>query len=429
MSTYSNCFIKKLKLIRKVPTIMSFRRCNSRSVDVLNDIKILDMTRIIAGPFCTMILSDMGAEVIKVEKPGSGDEARKWGPPFINNSTESSYFVSVNRNKKSVCINLKSEEGRQLIYELAKVSDVLVENYVPGTLERMKLGYDHLKKIAPRLIYCSITGYGSEGPYMKNPGYDVIAASVGGLLNITGPQNGEPVKVGVAVTDLATGLYAHGAILAALIQRSQTGIGQKIECNLLSTQVASLINIGSNYLNNGKEAQRWGSAHESLVPYQMFETTDGYMTIGCGSDSQFKDFCEKIGRPDLGYDEKYHTNALRVENRIELIGIIEGIICQKTSKEWMELFENSSFPRGPVNKIGDVFADPHITAVGLVKTVEHSKIGKIKLVGPPVKYSRGVNEVRSPPPLLGEHTDEVLKRVLGYSDFKIEEFKKRGIVQ
>ncbi|XP_044753050.1 succinate--hydroxymethylglutarate CoA-transferase [Coccinella septempunctata] len=402
--------------------------CNSAH-NILGGVRIIDMTRIIAGPFCSMILGDLGAEVIKIEKPGSGDEARKWGPPFINNTTESCYFVAVNRNKKSVCVDLKSAEGKEIIYDLAKSADILVENYVPGTLDNLKLGYNDLKNIAPQLIYCSISGYGSKGPYMKRPGYDVIAQSVGGLLNITGPIDGEPVKVGVAVTDLATGLYAQGAILAALIHRTKTGKGQKIDCDLFSTQIASLINIGSNYLNGGKEAQRWGTAHESLVPYQMFKTLDGYLTIGAGSDLQFQNLCKKIGMNDLSSDPKYKTNVLRVKHRDELLEILEKVLCTKTNKEWMEIFAGSSFPCGPVNTLRDVFSDPHLKAIDLVQTLNHPKTGEIKVVGPPVKYSDGLNEVRSPPPLLGEHTEDVLKNCLNYDEEKIDYLKRKNVIQ
>lgn len=254
----------------KIATINSGVKFQSSKSDLqpLDGIRVLDLTRIVAGPYCTMILGDLGAEEIKIERPGAGDESRNWGPPYVNNTKESCYFVSVNRNKKSVCMDIKHEKGRELLYELARRSDVLVENYVPGKLDSMKLGYDDFAEFAPHLIYCSITGFGSVGPYRKKPGYDVIAASMGGLLHITGPKNGEPVKPGVAVTDLATGLYAHGAIMAALLKRIKTGRGQKIDCNLLSTQISTLINIGSNYLNAGQEASRWGTAHQSIVPYE-----------------------------------------------------------------------------------------------------------------------------------------------------------------
>ncbi|KAJ8917430.1 hypothetical protein NQ315_005477 [Exocentrus adspersus] len=391
----------------------------------LHGIRVLDLTRIVAGPYCTMILGDLGAEILKIERPGTGDEARKWGPPFINDTTETCYFVSLNRNKKSVCLDMKSAEGRGILYELARKSDILVENYVPGKLDELKLGYDDLKKISPSLIYCSITGYGFEGPYRNRPGYDVIAASIGGLLHITGPKDGEPCKAGVAVTDLATGLYAHGAIMAALIKRSKTGRGQKIDCNLLSTQVAGLINIGSNYLNAGKEAKRQGTAHTSIVPYQAFPTKNGYFTIGAGSDPQFADFCNRIGRGDLPKNNKFLNNKLRVENREELVAILSSIFKTKTNNEWKEVFEGGSFPSGPVNSLKEVFEDPHIKAIDLVKTVTHPVAGKVKVVGPPVCYSEGGNLVRLPPPTLGQHTDEVLRDVLGFDIEKISALKAK----
>ncbi|XP_023012350.2 succinyl-CoA:glutarate CoA-transferase [Leptinotarsa decemlineata] len=394
----------------------------------LNGIRILDLTRIVAGPYCTMILSDLGAEVIKIERPGTGDEARKWGPPFIRDTPEACYFVSVNRNKKSVCVDLKSPKGKDIIYKLAEKSDVFVENYVPGKLDELGLGYEELKKIAPSLIYCSITGYGPRGPYRNKPGYDVIAASVGGLLHITGPKNGEPVKVGVAVTDLATGLYAHGAIMAALIKRSRTGKGQKIDCNLLSTQIASLINIGSNYLNAEKEASRLGTAHESIVPYEAFPTKDGYFTIGAGADLHFKEFCRKIGHPELSDNKKYLTNMLRVKHREELISFLRSVLVTKTNKEWGKIFEDVSFPCGPINSLKEAFDDPHVKAIGLVESVAHPVAGVIKVVGPPVLYSDGGNCVRSSPPTLGQHTDEVLTDILGFSDDEVSNLRKERVI-
>lgn len=318
----------------------------------LSGIRVLDLTRIIAGPYCTMILGDLGAEILKIEKPGSGDEARKWGPPFIEGTEEATYFLSVNRNKKSICIDLK--EGRDVIYELAKKSDILVENYVPGKLKNMGLGYEDISKVAPHLIYCSLTGYGYEGPYTNRPGYDVIAASIGGLLHITGPKDGSPCKVGVAVTDLATGLYAHGAILAALYQRMKTNKGQWIQCNLLSTQVASLINVGSNYLNTGKEGERWGSEHESIVPYEAFHTKDGYMTVGTGSDAQFLDLLKRMQLLKLSEIDKYKNNKARVKNRNELLPILREKFRTKTNKEWETVFKGALFPYGPINTIRQV---------------------------------------------------------------------------
>uniref|UniRef100_A0A336MR01 CSON015573 protein n=1 Tax=Culicoides sonorensis TaxID=179676 RepID=A0A336MR01_CULSO len=342
----------------------------------LKGIRVLDLTRIIAGPFCTMILGDLGADIIKVEKPKVGDESRKWGPPFLPNSTDSVYFLASNRNKKSICVDLKS--GVSVMHDLVRKSDILVENYVPGKLKKFALDYESLKKINPSLIYCSITGYGPVGPYANRPGYDVIAASVGGLMDITGPEDGAPCKVGVAMTDLATGLYAHGAILAALIHRNATGEGQKIDANLLSTQVASLINIGSSYLNSGKEAKRWGTAHESIVPYEAFKTSSGYLTVGTGSDSQFESLCKLLNIPHVSQDPKYLTNKDRVANRKSLITLLSKEFVKKSNKEWMNIFKDAPFPVGPINSLREVFNDPHVKAIDIVKTIEHSQAGPVK---------------------------------------------------
>lgn len=374
-----------------------------------------------------MILSDLGADVIKVERPGTGDESRKWGPPFVNNSKDSVYFMANNRNKRSICVDLKT--GTDVMYDLVKKCDILVENYVPGKLQQYNLGYENLKEIKPELIYCSITGYGSIGPYSKRPGYDVIAASIGGLLNITGPEDGPPAKVGVAVTDLATGLYAHGAILAALYQRLQTGQGQKIDVDLLSTQIASLINVGCNYLNGQKEGKRWGTAHESIVPYEAFKTENGYLTIGTGSDDQFKALCRYLDIPHIPEDPKFCNNQARVENRDELIKILSDILSTNTSNYWMDLFEGAPFPVGPINKMREVFEDPHVKHIGLVKTLDHPTGGNIRVVGPPVRYSEAANTARSAPPLLGQHTDEVLRDLLNYDETKINALRESSIIQ
>lgn len=382
---------------------------------------------LVAGPYCTMILSDLGADVIKVERPGSGDESRKWGPPFVKNTTDSVYFLANNRNKRSCCIDLK--RGTDILYDLARKCDVLVENYIPGKLSEYNLGYEHMSEINPRLIYCSITGYGSVGPYAKRPGYDVIAASMGGLLHITGSEDGPPAKVGVAVTDLATGLYAHGAIMAALLQRTKTGRGQKIDANLLSTQVATLINVASNYLNAQKEAKRWGTAHESIVPYEAFRTKNGYLTVGTGSDLQFKALCEFLNIPHIPNDPRFVNNEQRVKHRTELIAILSDIFAKETSQHWMSLFEHAPFPAGPINTIAEVFNDPHIKEIGLVKALPHPTAGQIKVVGPPVTYSDSANAARTAPPLLGQHTDEVLRNILEYDEQKINDLRQRKIIQ
>ena len=392
----------------------------------LANIRVLDLTRIIAGPYCTQILADLGADVIKVERPGTGDESRKWGPPFLNNSSDSVYFLACNRNKRSICVDLKN--GLDVIYDLAKSSDVLIENYVPGKLDKLGLGYKDIKKVAPSLIYCSITGFGSKGPYKNRAGYDVIAASMGGLLHITGEKSA-PSKVGVAMTDIATGLYSHGAILAALYHREKTGQGQKIEVDLLSTQVACLINVGVNYLNAHEEASRWGTEHVSIVPYAAFKTKNGFFTIGAGSDSQFKELCETLKVPELATDPKFVSNQQRVKHRDELKTILTKIFEAHTNEHWKKVFEHAGFPFGPVNNMQEVFNDPHVKEIGIVKTLPHSVAGDVKVVGPPVVYSDSANTARSAPPTLGQHTDEVLKIVLKYDEQKIRDLRSKKIVQ
>nr|XP_009677714.1 PREDICTED: succinate--hydroxymethylglutarate CoA-transferase isoform X4 [Struthio camelus australis] len=303
-----------------------------------------------------MNLGDLGAEVIKVERPGAGDDTRGWGPPFAG--TESVYFLSVNRNKKSIAVNMKDPKGAKLVRELAAMSDVFVENYIPGKLAEMGLGYEDIKKIAPHLVYCSITGYGQTGPMVQRRGYDSIAAAVSGLMHITGHEDGEPVRPGVAMTDLATGLYMCGAIMAGLLQRYKTGKGLHIDCNLLSTQVACLTHVAANYLNCKMEAKRWGTAHGSIVPYQAFKTKDGYIVVGAGNDQQFVTVCKILNLPEVGKDSRYKTNTLRVQNRRELIEILSTRFSEKTTIKWLQLFEGSGVPYGPINNMQQVFSDP-----------------------------------------------------------------------
>ncbi|XP_046961622.1 succinate--hydroxymethylglutarate CoA-transferase [Vanessa cardui] len=394
---------------------------------LLSDINVLDLTRVVAGPFCTMTLGDLGANVIKVESL-DGDEARKWGPPFIEGSKDSYYFMAINRNKKSICIDLKTLEGKQVVYDLARKCDVVVENFLPGKLDKLGVGYEKLSAINPKLIYCAITGFGPVGPYSKKPGYDVVISAMGGMLNATGEKNGNPVKPGVAITDVTTGLHAFGAIMTALYYRNKTGRGQKIDCDLLSTQISSMINVANIYLNCGIEGQRWGTAHANLVPYQAFKTKDGFIVIGTGSNAQFIDFCKLINREDLIADERFKDNASRVKHRDEIVQIISEIIVTKTKKEWSSIFKNATFPNGPVNNMGDVFSDDHVKEIGLVKELPHKVAGTIKMVGPPTLYSEGGNMARTAPPTLGQHTRDVLSDFLGYHNAKIEGLFENKIV-
>uniref|UniRef100_A0A3Q0RJ21 Succinyl-CoA:glutarate-CoA transferase n=1 Tax=Amphilophus citrinellus TaxID=61819 RepID=A0A3Q0RJ21_AMPCI len=342
-----------------------------------------------------MILGDLGAQVIKVERPGAGDDTRAWGPPFV--SSESAYFLSVNRNKKSIAVDLKHPRGAQIIRELTGVCDVLLENYVPGKLHQMGLGYEQLSGVNPRLIYCSITGYGQTGPQAQSPGYDSIASAVSGMMHITGPEDGDPVRPGVAMTDLATGLYAHGAVMAALLQREKTGRGVHIDCNLLSSQVSCLSHIAANYLNAGKEARRWGTAHESIVPYQVSPVT-----------------CTNT---DIHRKEpKYKTNKLRVQNRKQLLHTLSQRFLQETTADWLKRFEGSGVPVGPINSIQEVFAEPQVKHNGLIQEMNHPTAGRIAVVGPAVRFSSFSPSGPTPPPLIGQHTVEVLRDVLSYSD-------------
>ncbi|XP_042332806.1 succinate--hydroxymethylglutarate CoA-transferase isoform X3 [Sceloporus undulatus] len=322
----------------------------------LEGIRILDLTRVLAGPFATMNLGDLGGEVIKVEKPGTGDDTRSWGPPFVGN--ESVYFLSVNRNKKSIAVDLKNPKGVKIIKELSAVSDILVENYIPGKLAAMGLGYEDINKIAPQIVYCSITGYGQTGPKFQRAGYDSVAAAASGLLHITGTEGGEPVRPGVAMTDLATGLYAYGAIMAALLQRQKTGKGMHVDCNLLSSQVACLTYIASNFLNCKTETKQWGTAHASIVPYQAFKTKDGYIVVGAGNDQQFATVCKILGLSEISHHPKYKNNQQRVLNREELIGILSARFLEEETTKWLELFEGSGVPYGPINSMKQVFSDP-----------------------------------------------------------------------
>ncbi|XP_046569856.1 succinate--hydroxymethylglutarate CoA-transferase-like [Haliotis rubra] len=394
----------------------------------LEGIRILDLTRVLAGPYCSMLFADLGADVIKVERPGAGDDTRSWGPPF--KGTESAYFLSVNRNKKSIAVDLKKPKGVKIVKQLAGSCDVLIENYLPGKLGEMGLGYDDMKALVPRLVYCSISGYGQTGPYRSRAGYDAIASGVGGLMNITGPRDGDPCRVGVAMTDLSTGLYAFGATMVALHHRQQTGCGQHIDCNLLSTQVASLVNIASNYLNAGMEGKRHGTGHESIVPYQAFKTKDGgYMLVGAGNDKQFRLLCKRMDLPELLEDERFQQNQVRVANRDILLPLLANRFETKTSSQWMQVLEGSGIPYGPVNNMQEVFSDPQVVNNGMIQEVQHPTAGTIRLPGPAVRYSLSQTVVPRPLPTLGQHTQEVLQGILGYSDMQLKQLIEAGVVQ
>ncbi|EDV26732.1 uncharacterized protein TRIADDRAFT_23229 [Trichoplax adhaerens] len=392
----------------------------------LRGIKVLDLTRVLAGPYTTMVLGDLGAEVIKIEKPGDGDDTRSWGPPFVN--SESTYFLSINRNKKSVVVDLKRSEGSNLVRKLAASCDILIENYLPGKLDKYRLDYESIRESSPGIIYCSISGYGSDGPYRNRPGYDVIAAGIGGLLHITGPEGGDPCKAGIPVTDMATGLYASTSIIAALVEKHKSGVGQKIECNLLNTQVAMLSYVAAAYLNGGLEWHRWGTAHGSIVPYQAFKTADSYIVVGAGNNTQFQQLCKIIQLDNLADDPRFKTNDLRVKYRNDLINTLSERFQQATTSKWLERLENCGFPYGPINTIGQVLNDPQVVHNGLIQTVENANSDKVDIIGPAVTFSESQNRIRSPPPLLGQHTREVLKAELGLDKDNIDRLHKENII-
>jgi formyl-CoA transferase len=373
-----------------------------------------------------MILGDQGAEVIKVERPGTGDDTRTWGPPFAGG--ESAYYLCCNRNKKSIVVDLKKPSGLELLLDLARSSDVLVENFTPGLMKSYGLDYDTLRKINPRLVYASITAYGQDGPYRDRPGYDMVLSAVGGLMWITGERNGNPCKVGVAITDVLTGIYTSGAITSALLWRERSGRGQYLDVSLLDAQVSALANIASNYLVAGQEATRWGTAHESIVPYQVFQTKDRPIAIAVANQKLWINFCKLVDKEEWMNDTRFASNPKRVENREVLLPLIDEVFAQKTCDEWMESLVGASIPCGPVNNMEHLFADPQIQHRGMIAEVPHPTIGTLRLTGVPVKYTETPGSVRLHPPTLGEHTDEVLTEVLGYSHEKINTLKDKGAV-
>jgi len=393
----------------------------------LKGYRILDLSRILAGPYCTMILGDQGADVIKVEQPGTGDDTRTWGPPFTGG--ESAYYLCCNRNKKSIIINIKDLSGQKLVRELAGESDVLVENFTPGLTKRFGLDYETIKKINPRLVYCSITAYGQNGPYRNRPGYDMVLSAVGGLMWITGERDGNPCKVGVAITNVLTGVYASGAITSALLWRERSGKGQYLDISLLDVQVSGLANIASNYLVAGKEATRWGTAHESIIPYQVFRAKDRPIAIAVANQKLWVNFCKAVGKDDWLADPRFESNPKRVENRDLLIPLIGKLFVQKTCDEWMEILVGAAIPCGPVNNMQHLFADPQVMHRDMITEVPHPTIGTLRLTGIPIKYSETPSIIRRHPPLLGEHTDEVLTEVLGYSTKQINDLKAQGTIE
>jgi crotonobetainyl-CoA:carnitine CoA-transferase CaiB-like acyl-CoA transferase len=403
----------------------------------LEHIRVLELSRVLAGPWAAQTLADLGAGVIKVEKPGVGDDTRTYAPPYAatsdgGQSSESAYFLSTNRGKRSVTIDFIHPEGQKLVQTLAAKSDVVIENFKVRGLAKYGLDYPSLQPLNPGLIYCSITGFGQTGPYRHKPGYDFMIQGIGGLMSITGEPDqrpgGGPMKVGVAVADIFTGLYAAIAILGALAHRDRTGAGQYIDLALLDTQVAVLANQAMNYLVTGVAPQRLGNAHPNIVPYQVFAASDGHIIVAVGNEKQFARMCEVIGRPDLASDARFASNASRVHNREELVAILQGIFVTRTMRDWLQALERAGVPCGPINTVADVFADPQVQARGLKLDLPHPSIGAVPSVANPIKYSMTPIDYRSAPPMLGADTDEILREMLGVTPEEIGRLRKAGVV-
>ncbi|MCL4271334.1 MAG: CoA transferase [Anaerolineales bacterium] len=390
----------------------------------LQNIRVLDLSRVLAGPYCTMVLGDLGADIIKVEPP-EGDETRGWGPPFAGG--ESAYYLCVNRNKRGMVVNLKTDEGCEILRNLAIQSDVLVENFRPGTLKKFGLDFETLHALNPELIYCSISGFGQTGALRDMPGYDFMIQAMGGIMSVTGEPEGEPMKVGVAVADLFAGQNAVISILAALQARTFTGKGQYIDIALFDSQLGWLANVASNFLVSRKNPKRYGNAHANIVPYQSFQASDGWFVVAVGNDKQFESFCRVIGKSELSEDERFSTNAMRVQNRETLIPLLKPIFMEKTVGEWLALI-GDQFPCGPINNLEQVFAMPHVKEREMLVQMEHPTIGALPLVGSPIKMGETPVEYRLPPPLMGQHTNQILREVLGYSDEKIKALAESGCV-
>lgn len=374
----------------------------------LEHIKILDLSRVLAGPYCTMILGDLGAEVIKVEAPGGSDETRKWGPPFQDGV--SAYYLCANRNKKSITLDLKSPEGVEAIKNLAIESDVIINNFKSGTMQRLGLDYETLAAVNPGLVYCSITGFGETGPYQDMPGYDFIIQAMSGLMSITGDSQAGPQKVGVAITDILTGLYACIGIQGALLERTQSGKGQKLDLSLYDSAVSSLVNIGSNYLMSGETPVALGNQHANIVPYQTFQTMDGQMVIAVGNDAQFQRLCEILQKPEYASDARFVTNPDRVANRETLIPLLQEFFLTKPTTYWQEKCQEMNIPCGPIQTVDEVVRDPQLQEREMFISAEHPTAGDIRMVGSPLKLSRTPVQVKHHPPDAGEHNDEVLNR-------------------
>jgi crotonobetainyl-CoA:carnitine CoA-transferase CaiB-like acyl-CoA transferase len=409
---------------------------DSSPAQPLSGIRVLDLSRVLAGPWCTQTLADLGADVIKVERPGSGDDTRGWGPPFLKDregrdTAESAYYLGTNRNKRSIAVDIAQPAGQALIRELVARCDVFIENFKVGDMARYGLDATALCALNPALVYCSVTGFGQTGPYRERAGYDYAVQGIGGLMSVTGERDdlpgGGPQKVGVAVADLFTGMYATVAILAALRHRDRTGEGQVVDMALLDSQVAMLANLGANYLATGVAPARAGNAHQNIVPYQVFEVADGHLILAVGNDSQFAKFCEVAGAAELASDPRFMRNEGRVRHRDMLVPLLATLMTRRTKRDWLNALEAAKVPCGAINNLAEVFADPQVNARGMTVAVDHPLAGSLRLVASPMKLSATPVQYRRAPPLLGEHTDEVL-RDLGWSDAQRAALRAHGVI-
>ncbi|MFN3737619.1 CaiB/BaiF CoA transferase family protein [Hydrogenophaga sp.] len=403
----------------------------------LQHLRVLDLTRVLAGPWCTQTLADLGADVIKIERPGQGDDTRQWGPPFAPDAqgqptTEAAYFLAVNRNKRSVTLDIATPEGQQIVRELVAQCDVLVENFKVGDMRRYGLDYESLRAEHPGLVYCSITGFGQTGPYAPRAGYDFIVQGMGGFMSVTGEgeqvPGSSPQKAGVAIADLFTGAQATIAILAALTHRDRTGEGQHLDICLLDTQVAMMANMATNYLATGQSPVRWGNAHPNIVPYQTFQVADGWVIVACGNDSQFRKLTEVAGAPELASDERFSTNPQRVRHRQVLIPLLDDLMRHKTRAQWIAALEAAGVPCGPINQMADVFQDPQVLARDMLVRLPHPTAGQVSVPGSALKLSGTPVAYRSAPPLLGQHTQEVLQSLTSLSADDLQDLQARRVI-
>jgi crotonobetainyl-CoA:carnitine CoA-transferase CaiB-like acyl-CoA transferase len=399
----------------------------------LSHIRVLDLSRVLAGPWAGQNLADLGAEVIKVERPGAGDDSRSFGPPWVKDgegrdTRDSAYFTSANRGKKSVTVNIAVPAGQALVRELAAASDVLLENYKYGDLARYGLAYEDLRAVNPRLIYCSVTGFGQTGPYRERPGYDFMIQGMGGMMSVTGESDGAPQRAGVPVADIITGMYASIAVCAALAHRAQTGIGQHLDLALLDSQIALLAYQNTNYFATGKPPRRIGNLHPNIVPYQPFRTADGDVIIACGNDAQYRKFCAAAGCSELAEDARFATNAKRVENRAELTRLLAEVFRRRSTREWVALLEAAGIPNGPINDIAQVFDEPQVKARGVRMDLPHAAGGTLPMVASPMRFSGTPLEYRQAPPLLGQHTEEILRGLLGKDAAEIASLRAAGVI-